>query len=115
MTPGDVVLILFPFTDMSDTKVRPALVVSSTTQLNQGPDAIFMAITASTSNQKPTDFFLDQTHPEFPATGLKKPSVFRVEKIHCLEKKLAVKRLGTIGPTVRKEISNRVNSVLEFK
>lgn len=115
MTPGDVVLILFPFTDMSDTKVRPALVVSSATQLRQGPDAIFMAITANVSNQKPTDFFLDQTHPEFSATGLKKPSVFRVEKIHCLEKKLAVRRLGTVGPGIRSEISSRVNAVLEFK
>lgn len=108
-------LILFPFTDMSNTKVRPALVISSTTQLNQGPDAIFMAITTSTSSQKPTDFLLGQTHPEFPATGLRGSSVFRVEKIHCLEKKLAVRHLGAIGPRIRGEISNRVRAVLEFK
>lgn len=115
MTSGDVVLILFPFTDLTNSKVRPALVISSTQQLTQGPDAIFMAITTGVSNQKPTDFPLDQTHPEFAATGLKKASVFRTEKIHCLEKKLAVRQLGTIGPKIRKEISSRVQAVLEFR
>ena len=115
MTSGDIVLILFPFTDLTNAKVRPALVISSTQQLTQGPDAIFMAITTGTSSQKPTDFFIDQTHPEFTATGLKKPSVFRAEKMHCLEKKLAVRRLGTIGPKIRKEIASRVQAVLEFK
>ena len=115
MTSGDVVLILFPFTDLANAKVRPALVISSTQQLTQGPDAIFMAITSGISGQKPTDLFIDHTHSEFAATGLKKPSVFRAEKIHCLERRLAVRRLGTIGPKIRKEISSRIQAVLEFK
>ena len=114
MNPGDVVLILFPFTDLTNAKQRPALVISSTQQLSQGLDAVFMAITTGIANQKSTDFFLDQNHPEFPATGLKRPSVFRADKIHCLEKKLAVRRLGTIGPQIRKEITNRLNAVLAF-
>ena len=114
MTPGDIVLIFLPFTDMSDAKIRPALVVSSKAQLTQGPDAIFMAITTGTANQKPTDFFLDQAHREFPATGLKVSSVFRVERLHCLEKKFAMKRLGTVGPRIRQEISNRLRTVLAF-
>ena len=115
MTAGDVVLVLFPFTDLTSSKVRPALVISSTQQLAQSPDAIFMAISTGVSNQKPTDFLLDQTHPEFAATGLKKSSVFRTEKIFCGEKKLAGRTLGTIGPLVRKEISNRIRAVLEFR
>lgn len=114
MAPGDVVLILLPFTDMSDAKVRPALVVSSEAQLTQGPDAIFMAITTGTANQKPTDFFLDRSHREFSATGLKAPSVFRIERLHCLEKKFAIKRLGAAGPLIRQEISSRLRAVLAF-
>ncbi|MBI3320571.1 MAG: type II toxin-antitoxin system PemK/MazF family toxin [Candidatus Omnitrophica bacterium] len=115
MTSGDVVLVLFPFTDLTSAKVRPALVISSAQQLAQGPDAIFMAITTVASNQKPTDFFLEETHPEFAATGLKRSSVFRTDKIFCGEKKLAKHTLGTIGPAIRKEISNRIRAVLEFK
>ena len=115
MIPGDVVLIRFPFADMSGTKVRPGLVISSVTQLSQGADAIFMAITTNTTNQRPTDFLLEPTHLEFTATGLRQPSVFRADKIHCLEKKLAYRRLGSIGPMITSEISNRVNIVLEFK
>lgn len=115
MTSGDVVLVLFPFADLSNAKVRPALVISSTQQLAQGIDAIYMAITTSVANLKPTDFLLQQSHPEFSATGLKKPSVFRTDKIFCGEKRLAKQRLGTIGPALRVEISNRVRTVLEFK
>ena len=114
MTPGEVVLILFPFTDTTSAKVRPALVVSSVQQLAQGPAAIFMAITATLNNQKPTDFFLDQDHPEFAGTGLKKPSLFRAERIHCLQKSLAVRRLGMIGPRIRQVVSSRLRMVLGF-
>ena len=114
MTPGDVVLIVFPFSDASEAKLRPALVVSSATQLTQGLDAIFMAISTVTANRKSTDFLLEKTHPEFPATGLRSASVFRTEKLHCMEKKFALRRLGKVGPKIKQEISSQLRAVLDF-
>ena len=58
---GDVVLIPFPFTDLSTTKQRPALVISSEAFHQQGTDLLVCAITS----QSPAlvgafDYLLDE-------------------------------------------------------
>ena len=49
MTPcklGDVVLLPFPFTDLTTTKQRPAVVISGKTFNTTHPDVIVAAITS---------------------------------------------------------------------
>jgi len=46
---GDVLLVPFPFSDLSATKVRPAVVVSSLTYHAAEPDLILAAITSQLS------------------------------------------------------------------
>jgi mRNA interferase MazF len=43
-TQGDVVLVPFPFTDLSDSKIRPAIVVSNKL-VNRSDDVILAQIT----------------------------------------------------------------------
>jgi len=43
---GDVILVPFPFTDQSQAKQRPAVVVSSARYNTERPDLILMAITS---------------------------------------------------------------------
>ena len=114
MTAGDIVLVRFPFTELTSIKVRPALVISSDLQLSSSADAVFLMITSSTAVVRPIDYLLADSHPEFPTTGLKRASVFRTDKIHCLRRDLAERRLGVIGPMVRREIGQRLRSVLAF-
>jgi len=42
---GDIVLVPFPFTNQSQAKKRPAVVVSSTRYHEARPDIIIMALT----------------------------------------------------------------------
>ncbi len=44
---GDVVLVPFPFSDLSATKVRPSVVVSSSLYHTTEPDLILAAITSN--------------------------------------------------------------------
>ena len=114
MKKGDIVLIKFPFTDLSSYKVRPALVVSSDNYNQNSNDAIFMLITSNISNPFMEDLLLDSTHPEFSITGLKKPSLFKIDKIVVLSKSIAARKLGEVGPRIFNEITVRLKRVLDI-
>lgn len=109
---GDIILIKFPFTDLTSIKVRPALVVSSDQYNNASNDAIFMLITSKISNSFMEDFIVDSNHPEFSATGLKQPSLFKIDRIVILSKTIAARKLGEAGPQIMNEISLRLKKVL---
>lgn len=48
---GDIVLVEFPFSDLSDTKLRPAIVVSNI-DINNTDDVILAAITTNIKNDE---------------------------------------------------------------
>ncbi len=79
MIKGKVVLTPFPFTDLSASKVRPAVVVSNS--LRGGADVILAFISTSfdAKDLSPTDELLLDINTDFSATGLKKSSVFKMD------------------------------------
>ena len=56
--PGDVVLIPFPFTDLSTVKQRPAIILSSRAFNQQHADAILAAITSQVPDVRMSDEYL---------------------------------------------------------
>ena len=68
---GKIVLVPFPFTDFSASKLRPALV------LYEGDRDVVVAFISSKIPPQPTesDVIITKNHPEFPLTGLKVDSV----------------------------------------
>jgi PemK-like, MazF-like toxin of type II toxin-antitoxin system len=83
LSRGDVVLARFPFTDLTGSSLRPALVISA------GPighDIIIAAISSVVrGNLAATDFLVETTHPEFNQTGLRLASVIRLHKLALSE------------------------------
>jgi len=61
---GDVVLVPFPFTDLTATKVRPAVIVSSDPQ---GDDVTLAFISSAVSKVSPgaTDLVMGPDAPDF--------------------------------------------------
>lgn len=110
MSPGEVVLIQFPFTDLTSTRVRPGVIVSSP-QFNTGEDVIVMMVTSAASRST-ADVRIRSSDPEFPATGLKVDSTFRAGKIYTLSKHLIKRRLGVVGPSLRTRLKKAILSVL---
>lgn len=111
---GDIILIKFPFTDLTSVKIRPALVISSDKYNNASNDAIFMLITSKISNSFMEDLLVDSTHSEFSATGLKQSSLFKIDRIVILSKAIAAKKLGVAGPQIINEISLRLKRILDI-
>ena len=105
LTRGDVVLVPFPFTDLSGRKVRPALVLNVV-----GEDVLvaFLSSVVSASSPAPTDFVLEPSHPDFPKTGLKGATTFKLAKLVCLHQSLIVRKLGHVSPSIQRELDARL-------
>ena len=89
---GEVVLVPFPFTDQSDTKKRPAVIVSSNFYNVLLPDVVLMAITSQV--RKPLkDCEIELI--EWQKAGLLKPSVVK-PIFTTVEKKLILRKLGAL-------------------
>lgn len=99
---GDIVLVRFPFTDLSSNKLRPALVLSD----NNG-DRILSFIT-TTLKKEHYDVPIDAT----PQTGLKKKSLIKLNKITTLNKKVI---LGKIGNHAKlDEVDKKLKALLQL-
>ena len=90
MKQGDLVLVPFPFTDLSGSKVRPALVLVSTSL-----DVTLAFITTQLQWQEPTDLLLSPTG----LNGLKKASLVRLSKLATIDIDLIQGRLGSLDTT----------------
>lgn len=87
----DIVLVPFPFTDLSTSKRRPALVISPN-NYNEGRDIIIAFITSNLNIQpRPGDYIIK----EWDRAGLPKPSMIRM-KYATIDKKIIVKQLGRL-------------------
>ncbi len=114
MNKWDVVVLSYPFSDLSATKVRPALVVSSDSYNQNSQDAVFILITSNISRRGPFDAAVAKTHPEFALSGLRFDSAVRIDKITTLNKRLAVATIGRFGPKLAAEVEKKLRLFLEL-
>lgn len=108
---NDVVLVRFPFTDLSGVKLRPGLILAQ----SSGDDYILAFITSQTSTYDPsTECLLDPGHPEFLMSGLKAVSLVRLSKLATLQKGLIQRRLGTLGPGIADSVARCLRHVFSL-
>ena len=107
---GDVVIAAFPFTDLSANKRRPALVLAVT-----NADAILAFI----SSVLPTMFKFCEipfipTDTDFIQTGLKVPSILRLDKLATIDKQLVTRRIGRLSKQRLQAVDDRLLQVLSI-
>lgn len=103
---GTVILVPFPFTDLSENKVRPAVVLSCDLK---GDDVVVAFI----SSQKPKelqllDIKISSSDEAFSKTGLKVDSIIKIGKIATLDKKIILGELGRIHKNIEREIDKKI-------
>ncbi|PSB43477.1 type II toxin-antitoxin system PemK/MazF family toxin [Chroococcidiopsis sp. CCNUC1] len=95
LVKGDIVLAPFPFTDLQQTKLRPAVVIWADSS-NQDVTLCFIS-SQNLSKLGVGEFVIDSSDSEFAGTGLKVNSKVRVTRIVTLERRLITRRLGKLG------------------
>ncbi len=105
---GDLVLVPFPFSDLSTTKVRPAVVVSSALYHSLEPDLLLTAITSKVAAATgPLDYLLT----DWQAAGLRYPSALK-PVLFTLDPTRVLYRIGTLTNSDLTEIEERLRRAL---
>ncbi len=104
---GKIVLIPFPFTDLTGAKLRPALV------LLEGETDCVVAFISSRLPVEPSaaEILISDDHKEFAKTGLKVTSVVRLDKIATISKSLMLGEIGEIGEDLGKEVQRKLREI----
>lgn len=107
---GDIVLVPFPFTDLKQSKPRPAVVVSKTI-VNDSKDVILAQI----SSKKFRDNFSFPIVSSELTYSLEKISQVRCHKIFTIQKSLIYKTISRFKDKQRKNLLIKINSLIGFE
>ncbi|MDX1919358.1 MAG: type II toxin-antitoxin system PemK/MazF family toxin [Candidatus Caenarcaniphilales bacterium] len=94
----EIVLVEFPYVDMHQYKIRPALVLLQSSH----QDLVLLRITSNTKIGEN-----DSLIEEFQLAGLNQPSKIQIDKISTIEK---VRIKGTIGHLSEKDKEQFINN-----
>lgn len=105
MPKGDILLITFPFTDLSSTKLRPAVVLAE-----DDDDITACFITTKLHWQDSTDLLIE---PNL-VNGLKRTSLIRTSKISTLNTSLIKGVLGRLTGTEIEDLNKKLKILLQL-
>lgn len=105
-----IVLVPFPFDDLSAIKVRPA--VCLTGEIQPYGHIVLAFITSKVSAAaSATDFVIDSQSADFAQTGLKVSSTVRLHRLMTISKTIVQRGLGELSPIQQTEIENRLRKL----
>lgn len=105
MKQRDIVLLPFPFTDLENSKVRPALIVSNDSFNKRSDDCIMVPLT-TVIQDNPYSIIIDQE--DMGSGKLLRPSMIRIDKVFTVEKKLAVMKIGSLNNMTFKKVRDKL-------
>ena len=104
MTFGEIILAEYPFTNETDFKKRPALVI-----LDPDDGDILLARVSS----QPFESDYETTIGDWESAGLRFPSWVRLHKLVTLQKSLIDKSLGKLSPTDLQTVKEKLKEMVE--
>lgn len=107
---GKIVLVPFPFTDLTAAKLRPAVVVY------EGEEDVVVAFISSRVPSAPSgvDVLLRKQDAGFDRSGLKVDSLIKLDKIATVLKDLVVGELGELDQRIREEVNRKLLRMLRM-
>ncbi|MCF7810291.1 type II toxin-antitoxin system PemK/MazF family toxin [bacterium] len=110
MTKGKIVLVPFPFDDISTVKVRPA--VCLTDPIGEYSHIILAFISSRIPHVLlESDIVIDQKHIDFDISGLHVTSALRLHRLITVSSSIVRRELGLISGRIQKEIDGKLHKL----
>ncbi len=114
MIKGKIILVPFPFDDLSSSKVRPA--VCLTDYIGEYNHIVIAFITSSKTDELiESDIFIDSNNSEFKETGLKISSTIRLQRLITISKSIIRRELGQLPDKYRIQIDSCLLKLFKLK
>ena len=107
-----IVLVPFPFDDLSSTKVRPA--VCLTDKINPYGHVVLAFITSSVANPSNSDLVVDSSAADFAVTGLKVSSTIRLHRLMTVSTTIIKRQLGRLSQKQSSDVEDRLRKLFEL-
>ncbi|MBN1358955.1 MAG: type II toxin-antitoxin system PemK/MazF family toxin [Sedimentisphaerales bacterium] len=102
---GDVVVIPFPFSDLSQSKRRPAVVIASL----QGDDVILCQLTSKGAKDA---YAIPLDDADFASGSLKQPSNIRPNRLFTADTHIVLYRVGTLNSEKLTEVIDKLVGII---
>lgn len=103
---GDIVVVPFPFSDLSDAKRRPALIIASL----YGDDLILCQIT---SQHIKDSYSIPISDEDITGGSLKKESNIRPNRIFTADSGIVLYKIGALKNDHTAEVINKIIEIIE--
>jgi len=114
MIKGKVVLVPFPFDDLSTTKVRSAVCLTEPIGLYRHVILAFITSRIPTDLLE-TDLVLEKEQADFVQTGLRVTSTLRLHRLMTVTTTLIRRELGELSPRLQREVDDKLRKLFGLK
>ena len=101
----EIVLLPYPFTNLRETKVRPAIIISND-HFNEKLDDCIMIPLTSVIKDEPYSVLVSQE--DLSSGELIRPSRVRADRIFTVEKNLVIMKIGTVNNSIFDKIKSEL-------
>lgn len=102
-----VVLVPFPFDDLSGSKVRPAVCLTDAVGVHRHVVLAFITSVVP-PDLEPTDVLLDPGSVDFAATGLRVRSALRLHRVVTVSASFIQRQMGVLSPNLQTQVHQRL-------
>lgn len=105
-----VILVPFPFDDLSGSKVRPALCLTDAVGAHRHVVIAFITSVVPTGLE-PTDVLLHPGSADFPHLGLRVRSALRLHRMVTISATIIQRQLGMFTPNLQAQVQQRLRTL----
>ncbi|MBO9684147.1 MAG: type II toxin-antitoxin system PemK/MazF family toxin [Flavisolibacter sp.] len=106
----EIVLVPFPFSDLSSSKKRPVLILSNSAYNNKFSDVLVCVIT---SNLFQDDYSVSLNNDDLEVGILPEQSIIKCHKLFTIEQSQIIKRFSMISGQKFEEVCKRIVELIQ--